>query len=1098
MRAIFFLLLAGQSLINLTSYSFFMRTINLVLLMGIIMLLLPGISFADAVMGCTELSTSLTLANNLEGAPIDAAPLSGTVCVKIIASNLIFDCNGYNITNNGTGGTTYGILLNGSITNVTVKNCGNIGGYYHGVYVYDSDYNSIMNNTLYSNPYYGIYLDASNNNNITENNIQYSEEGIRLSESSSNRVENNTAENNGEYGFLLQTDSNNNHLSNNTANANDRAGFYVYDSDNNAILDNIAYDHNYYGIWIQYSNNNSLVRNIANTQCQPTTYHLSQLGSSGTWSELYSSPFEAKYSTKEFQFSKTEGSITLRITQNGLAPFADIDAARLNACGFEVAPAYAKYTDSGESVLEDLISIDNNVVVAHEKEIEVSWDIPGSCNEPATLFLTANEYLTGLPLFFPNIGYATISENAYVPVIDGNIGETDGLAAPAYTALWRTDSGHPEGYLYVYTGQDEENAYVSLDITPDNTNEFGEDWVELAFITANGKKAFRVDDYNDKYGKCGFGLTNKVPYKHQTCEFSIPKSEIGGGELRFMLRYYGTGSLESSAILVDNGENNIVQENTMSQSLCGNGALLYRSNNNNLSDNIADGNSRNGIYLSMSSDNRLTNNNISGNIQRGTFIQDSNQTLISGDHYFNNTVDLRVESTSSNLFIINLANVVFDNPLGNLVNYTRLSLSDSADATGAYSISWVQTPSSPPNQSFEYKTLDISLISGTVSIDSLSMNWLDSELSGYNENGFQIWKYDEVWTNMNAALNAAANTLTLTNFVPASYYSILQGEAPATTSSSSSGETSKKTLKFNSTAVCPGDFVDVYAYSSFDGISGVNIRMALTTPYEGLIAQDETADSGHVKFHLTKPGTYTFDASALGYTKPEPITLEFTPCVVETVPNVTSNATQNETSGAPPPLVLPPECTVDSDCAQEKYCSNNNCTLVVGSCGYAANHVWTNYECCDDSGCDSFHACKENKCALKSFEISGSGGYVGDNATITLYSDGSPLANTQLKLTKPDGSYEILTTDSNGQIIFPLSLAGEYTIELMSGGTKLSSLSFEALAKPLPPEAPMSIFDVIAQAAGGLLLLLLLFLILLVGAFLAFKFFFSKGKGYKK
>jgi len=1002
-----------------------MRTINFILLIGIMLLLLPGISFSAPASGCVEVSSSLLLYNNIEGAPIDAAPLTGTACVKIIASNVVFNCNGYNITNNGTGGTTYGILLNGSLTNVTVKNCPGVSGYTHGIYLHQSEGNTISNNTAYSNSQKGFYLWGSDNNTLNSNNASY----------------------------------------------NSQDGFFFVNSDGNNLTDNIASYNRYYGIRFTGSYNNSVTGNNAtyNNNCPPpSTYYISQQGSYGEWEYASSEHFPVIYATKEFQFSKVGDGISLRIVQNGSIPFGDVDAIKLSACGQDIAPDYARYVDSGESILEDIIAIDHNVIIAHEKDIEVSWTIPDTCNEPATLSLTANEYSAGQPLLFPYAGYASMSQDAQVPTIDGKLDETDGVMSPTYSVFWRPDSGHPAGYTYIYTSQDENNVYISLDITPDNTNEFGEDWIEAVFTTSGSDKAFRVDDYNSKYGKCGFGLTSKVPYKHQTCELSIPKSEIEDSNLDFMIRYYGTGASDPSAIILELGGSNVLARNDMSHTQCGgHGGYLYQSSYNTLTDNTAGSNSGYGLA-----------------------IYDSNHTTITGDHYFNNSLDFVVQSHPTRPFILTISNAIFDNPLGNLVNYTRLSLSDSADATGSYSISWAQTPSSPPNQSFQYKTLDISLISGTVSIDSLSMNWLDSELTGYNENGFQLWKYDEVWTNMDAALNAAANTLTLTNFVPASSYSILQGEAPAqVTPSSSSGSDSKKPLTAVYGQVCPGDLIQVNVTSSGSALENAEARLIYIPTYT--VLDKLTNSTGSAVFSASGAGGYKLIVSKSKYFSYEE-TFTYSTC-----PGQDTTAPKNVTPPVQPPVTpstVTPECVDDSGCASEKYCSNGSCTDVTGTCGYAANHVWTNYECCTDGDCQSTSSCKNHECTLKSFDITGSNGSVGSNSTVTLFSDGAPLANTELKITKPDGSYEILKTGSDGKITFPLSQAGVYKIEFISSGTILDSLTVTASEKEPEPEAPMPILGVIAQVGVVFLLLILL----LVGAFLIYRFFISKGKGGKR
>ena len=68
---------------------------------------------------------------------------------------------------------------------------------------------------------------------------------------------------------------------------------------------------------------------------------------------------------------------------------------------------------------------------------------------------------------------------------------------------------------------------------------------------------------------------------------------------------------------------------------------------------------------------------------------------------------------------------------------------------------------------------------------------------------------------MSAILDTAANALTMLNFVPASYYSILQSEATTpSTPSTSGGSDSKKPLTAFYGQVCPGDIIEVKAETS--------------------------------------------------------------------------------------------------------------------------------------------------------------------------------------------------------------------------------------------------------------------------------------------
>ncbi|HID72523.1 TPA: right-handed parallel beta-helix repeat-containing protein, partial [Candidatus Micrarchaeota archaeon] len=104
------------------------------------------------------------LASDLEGANITAAPYEGQACVKIAANDVILECKGYNISNNGTAGTTFGVLVSSAggsqYSGITLRNCPNISGYAYGQGImYSSEINT-TNSTIFDNTY-NIYLNTS-------------------------------------------------------------------------------------------------------------------------------------------------------------------------------------------------------------------------------------------------------------------------------------------------------------------------------------------------------------------------------------------------------------------------------------------------------------------------------------------------------------------------------------------------------------------------------------------------------------------------------------------------------------------------------------------------------------------------------------------------------------------------------------------------------------------------------------------------------------------------------------------------------------------------------------------------------------------------
>jgi len=70
----------------------------------------------------------------------------------------------------------------------------------------------------------------------------------------------------------------------------------------------------------------------------------------------------------------------------------------------------------------------------------------------------------------------------------------------------------------------------------------------------------------------------------------------------------------------------------------------------------------------------------------------------------------------------------------------------------------------------------------------------------------------------------------------------------------------------------------------------------------------------------------------------------------------------NCTPEPPPP---PPECLQNPDCAFNQICENETCMNISGTCGYAENHSWINYECCEDTDCGYKMICANKTCIIK-------------------------------------------------------------------------------------------------------------------------------------
>ena len=97
-------------------------------------LLVESVS-AINIAACTNITTNGTyfLTANLTGSPNSVAGWGGisSACLKINSSNVLFDCNGYNITNTGVASSS-GIAIGINYKNVTIQNC-RIASYPFGI-----------------------------------------------------------------------------------------------------------------------------------------------------------------------------------------------------------------------------------------------------------------------------------------------------------------------------------------------------------------------------------------------------------------------------------------------------------------------------------------------------------------------------------------------------------------------------------------------------------------------------------------------------------------------------------------------------------------------------------------------------------------------------------------------------------------------------------------------------------------------------------------------------------------------------------------------------------------------------------------------------
>ncbi len=133
-----------------------------------------------------------------------------------------------------------------------------------GIYNYYSDYNTIINNTCRLNSGHGICIDESDYisvlNNTYDSNYQT---GITNSWTDHNTIINNSCSNNSKEGIIIYYSSNNK-FNNNTISNNSAYGIYIYDCSSNIFANNTIKNNANYGIYLSESLNNLFYNNYIN------------------------------------------------------------------------------------------------------------------------------------------------------------------------------------------------------------------------------------------------------------------------------------------------------------------------------------------------------------------------------------------------------------------------------------------------------------------------------------------------------------------------------------------------------------------------------------------------------------------------------------------------------------------------------------------------------------------------------------------------------------------------------------------------------------------------------------------------------------------
>ncbi len=234
--------------------------------------------------------------------------------------------------------------------------------------------------------------------------------------------------------------------------------------------------------------------------------------------------------------------VRLRIEKRG-GGAAHLDSIYLNG----TAPIEV---DGGRAALAKLVSTDMDVADISQVPLYVSF--PGASERPVVSLIgrIEPETIPTDPFLLPAANYNN-PRREITEFYSYELGsrEHGSSGTPFIKEFLSPGSGHPEEYAYVWVKNDEENLYVTVDFTSDNTFDGEKDYAAVYSPAGGDLKYFKIDAFDETYGKVYFTYTDKVPYQHKLYEFAIPLSELDAddsGEIDLAFALYGTAAPDGS------------------------------------------------------------------------------------------------------------------------------------------------------------------------------------------------------------------------------------------------------------------------------------------------------------------------------------------------------------------------------------------------------------------------------------------------------------------------------------------------------------------------------------------------------------------------
>jgi parallel beta-helix repeat protein len=1042
-----------------------------------------------------------------------------------------------NITsNNGSGNTGDGMFITGASENNIIDPsifCNNGG---NGLTVDSSDNNVVMDSVFCNNTVHGVSVEGSTNVTVASNNAtDNGESGFRVTSDSNVFTDNIALDNN--VGFNVSGSSNN--LTGNTANDSAMQGFLLETGSGSVLISNFASGNADPGFLIRFGSTGNILSSNTAENNSNTGFFLDS-GSNNLTSNT------ALLNTGAGFFLNSIGNIlsSNNATQN-IGPgfyafsggsstvFSDNLAVDNDEEGFLVKSDSNTFSGDMATVNTD------GFLLTSGADSNTLTDVNASANLNDGLSINASNGNVVDPSFFcNNAGNGiTINGSTGTSVMDSvacnNAG--DGIALSGSDGNAFTDNdlyNNSNGFTLSssdsnnFTGNEVFDSFVgafdAFEISGSNGNSFTLN--DVFGISAGGANAFGLSsaDNNTFTSNSIFNMSggDADGFDLDTASGNIftgnaISTMTGGDADGFDLDTASGNAFASNNISglvggdadgfdMDSASSNNFTANTISGDFGGDsdGFDLDSSDSNVFTANVvnaltfggAGGND--GFDIDSSDSNALSGNTVFDNEGSGVSVTDSTGTTLASDHLYNNTPDFDISGTG---VTVSLSGVIFDSPGGTFTNYTNLSVNDTV--ASAYSIDHATQPAFPlpaGTGSFAGKFVNITNVSGNVSVDSVLWHWLDSEVAAgsYSEGLFHLYLFDgSGWLVQNTSPDTGANTLGFSPTAEFGIYAILQANGTGNNNNPSEG--GGEGLDMQLAPLCNGfvitvkkdgapvenafveatddthssEFTPVYTNSEGKAYySSCDIDVTATATKSGDDGDiSEFAACGICVECTTNEQCASNEQCLFGNCVPVQCTcgqvsehqcVSYQCCSDAQCP--TGQSCQNHQCKPQFECDLNGPGTEDdnADCGNNQYCdvpegqAGGSCKDVTGQCGYASNHAWAQYECGPELGCPNCpegQECSEHQCVQKDI-LCPDAGVVGKETTCKATTDGQPCPLCDLLITGPDGKTFTGKTGPDGSFGFPLKLTGIYKVAILDANGNVIKVTQIKAQAGAPPE----------------------------------------------